>query len=181
MNLEQSFEAFYRQYYASMVSYCYHTFQISRPDSEDLVGEAFTQLWQQYRDFDNYSLPILIAWTRKTIRYLAYSYHRKQASAPVTVELGQWIAQEESQGTEASVDPMDDPISNEQVYQTYLNQIRRGLSRHQLRLFDCIIVGQHDITTAAKLLGMKENTVKVGLKRLRHKLKTDILPDLLNH
>ena len=181
MNLEQSFEAFYRQYYAQMVSYCYHTFQICQPDSEDLVDEAFTQLWQQYGEFDNYSLPVLIAWTRKTIRYLAYSYHRKEASAPIIVELGQWIAAEEAQGSDMVTELTDDPIQNEQAYQAYLHQIRAQLNSRQLRLFQCIIIEKNDVASTARLLGMKENTVKVGLKRLRHKLKNEILPDLLKN
>ena len=179
MNIEQSFEAFYRQYYDRMVSYCYHTFQISQPDSEDIANEAFTQLWQRWRDFDNHSLPVLIAWTRKTIQYMAYSFHRKEASTPTIVELGQWIASEELQGEDTVSYQMDEPLVNEETYQAYLCRIRSKLSSKQVRLFECIIVNQNDVPTAAKLLGMKENTVKVGLKRLRSKLKKEILPDVL--
>lgn len=180
MNPEISFAPFYKKYYARMLSYCFHTFRLSEQDAEDIVSDAFTELWQQWNELDAHSEPILLSWIRTTIKYQTYSFNRKKAKAPATVELGEWIASNPSQPPDSEpISLSDGDPSNELVYRTYLEVIRSKLNPKQLQLFECIIVEQNDISTAAGLLHMKENTVKVGLKRLRAKLRKDILPQLL--
>lgn len=180
MNREISFESFYRQYYAGTVSYCHHSFGIGESDAEDIVSDAFSELWRQWQRLDNHSSPILLAWIRKTVKYMAYSFNRKRAREPITVELGAWIAEEEEARPSADhASISEETAAEEQLYHTYLVSIRQRLSPKQRRLFDCVMVEHHDISTAAYLLGLKENTVKVGLRRLRAKLRRDILPDIL--
>lgn len=128
---------------------------------------------------DSHSEPILLAWIRKTVKYLSYSFNRQNAHRPPTVELGEWIASEGTQPTEPPPTTADSLTQDEQLYDAYLALIRPKLSPGQLQLFECIIVEHHSISSAAKLLHMKENTVKIGLKRLRAKLKREILPQIL--
>lgn len=179
MIVELSFEAFYRQYYDRMVSYCYHTYHIPDADAEDITGDAFAQLWQQWDILDRHSLPVLIAWMRKTIRYMAYSFNRKRSKEPITVELGDWITSEEAQADVSTLSVWEEPSDPDETYEKYISTIRTKLSSKQRLLFDYIMVEHRDVKTTAQILHMNENTVKVGLKRLRAKLRNEILPTIL--
>lgn len=176
MNPEISFDTFYIQYYSAMVSYCCHSFGLTGPDAEDAVGEAFTRLWSRWESIDPRTLPVLLAWIRKTVRNLSYDRNREIARKK-TVELGEWIAGEEA---DPSACLIEDIVFGEQLYQGYLEQIRNKLSPRQRLLFDCIVIRKMDIPAAAKLLNRKEHSVRVALYRLRKKLKTDILPEILS-
>ncbi len=83
-----------------MISYAVHSFGLTASDAEDIVSDAFTALWQQWKEMDSHTEPILLAWFRETVKYLSYSFNRQHASRPPTVELGEWIASEGTQPTE---------------------------------------------------------------------------------
>lgn len=176
MNPEIPFEAFYEKHYSAMVSYCSHSFGLQKQDAEDVVNEAFTRLWGRWETFDPHTEPALLAWTRKTIRFMSYDRNREIAETK-TVELGDWIAEEESSGS--GVYLAEDSVFTEILYQNYIDQIQKMLSPKQRLIFEYIILKKQDVPTVAKLLNRREHSVRVALSRLRSQLKNEILPEIL--
>ena len=109
---------------------------------------------------------------------MAYTYNRKKAKDPVVMEVGEWISHEDEQDIPNHNDTQDQFIDDEEVYLAYIDAVRQRLSPSQKAIYDCIIVNNNDVATAARILHMNENTVKVALKRLRKRIKDKILPDI---
>ena len=178
LNDELVFEDFYKLYYNKLLNYCTISFGIDESDAEDIVQNAFLALYQSWDSFDTHTEPGLFVWIRKTIKYMAYTYNRKKAKDPVVMEVGEWISHEDEQDIPNHDDTHDPFIDDEEVYLAYIDAVRQRLSPSQKAIYDCIIVNNNDVATAAKILHMNENTVKVALKRLRKRIKDKILPDI---
>ena len=191
--MEMQFEEFYRKYYSRMRRYCFQTFHrtmlreehLDDYDIDDIVSDAFAALAAAWDGMTTHTEAGLLCWIRKTVRNLTYSFHRKQASTPPTIELSLWLAAESEDPAMLTADPTQSAMqmaanSEEDIYQAYLSEIRKKLTGPQRSLFECIVIEKKSIPEAAKLLGMKKNTVKVSLCRLRQKLKKEILPKILN-
>ena len=178
LNHNLLFEDFYRLYYSRLLNYCIISFGIDESDAEDIVQNAFLSLYQSWDAFDTHTEPGLFVWMRKTIKYMAYTYNRKKAKNPVVIGIGEWISHEDEQNISSTNDIPDQFIDDEEIYLAYIDAVRQRLSPSQRAIYECIIVNKNDVATAAKILHMNENTVKVALKRLRKRIKDKILPDI---
>lgn len=180
LNPELLFEEFYKIYYNRFLNYCTISFGIDESDAEDIVQNAFLALYQSWDTFDTHTEPGLFVWMRKTIKYMVYTYNRKKAKDPVIIEVGEWISHEDEQDISDNSATPDQFTDDEEAYLAYIDAIRQRLSPSQKAIYECVIVNKNDVTTAAKILHMNENTVKVALKRLRKRIKDKILPDIFS-
>ncbi len=177
-NLEISFEAFYRKYFSRMVSYAHYMFGLPPSDAEDIAENAFIELLNRWSSLQTHTETGLLIWIRKTVKYMSYTLNRKKNKEPLILSLEEWITLEET--SDPCSFSLEDHFLNNEMFTQYLDEIRKYLNSKQLQLFEYAVVMQYDVPTTAKLLGLSNNTVKVSLKRLRAKLKNEILPEILN-
>ena len=177
-NVEIKFEDFYYKYFSKLFEWCVMTFAIEDHSAEDIVQNAFIALYQSCDSLETHTEPGLLVWMRKTIKYMVYSFNRQNARDPKIVDLDSWMAVENEQQYNDTADILDDAADDEGLYLEYLNTVRDELTPKQRAIFDCIIIEKNNVATAALILHMKENTVKVALKRLRRHIRKNILPKL---
>ena len=176
-NMEVSFEEFYRKHFSQMVGYCHVAANLDQADSEDIVQNAFVELYKHWNQLKTHTEPGLLVWIRNAVQLQTKAFFHKQSKAPITIELYDWIDLESSESTESY--RMEDLIAENDLYRTYMDQIPSYLSEKQRRIFECVMINQTDMKTAAKILNVKENTLKTSLRRLKHKIRTEILPLIL--
>ena len=175
--IEVSFEDFYKKYFSRLVGYCHAASRLDQADSEDLVQNAFLELYRHWDRLSTHTEPGLLGWMRKAIQLQTKTYFRKKSKEPVTLELYDWLDLESLETAESY--RMEDFIAENDQYRQYIDRIPAYLSEKQRKIFECVVIRQTDLKTAAKELNMKENSLKIALKRLKFKIRTEILPLIL--
>lgn len=186
---EIGFEAMHKKYYARLLrysAYVFHNFPIKNDhfhlfDAEDIVSDAFAELYVRWDQLPSHGEVGLLRWLRKTVKLKTYTFHRKQAAEPEKIELADWLDMGET-GWEGEMPDMlgrRDPAYDEFRLEAYVREIRKRLNPEQERLFDSVILQENTVGQAAESLRKKENTVRVELYRLRRKLRREILPEVL--
>lgn len=174
---ELTFDEFYRQFFAHFIHYCRAAFRVSPVDAEEIVEDAFVELWKHWSSLETHTEIGLQVWLTRSIRLLATAFFRKKSREPEAMDFEQLVEEAEKDPERRTT--AEDSVIERETYATYLKEIRARLNATERNLFDCVIVGQLTVRQTADRLHMKENTVKVSLCRLRKKLRERILPDLL--
>lgn len=186
---EIGFEALHEKYHARLLRYSAYVFykfplrndHFDRYDAEDIVSDAFAELYVRWEELPSHGEAGLLRWLRKTVKLKTYTFHRKQAAEPEKIELTDWLDMGET-GWEGDLPEMaeqTDPMDDEFRLAAYVREIKKRLDPEQKRLFDCVILQRRTVQQAAEILRKKENTVRVELYRLRRTLRKKILPEVL--
>lgn len=186
---EIGFEALHEKYHARLLRYSAYVFykfplrndHLDRYDAEDIVSDAFAELYVRWEELPSHGEAGLLRWLRKTVKLKTYTFHRKQAAEPEKIELTDWLNMGET-GWEGDLPEMaeqTDPMDDEFRLAAYVREIKKRLDPEQKRLFDCVILQRRTVQQAAEILRKKENTVRVELYRLRRTLRKKILPEVL--
>ena len=176
MNQKITFDEFYKRYYSDMMSYCCSQYKIDHHSAEEIVDDSFLLLCKQWDDFETHTEMGLLAWTRRTLRNLSNSFLRKKK--PVIISLEHWVDLDDLQ-YDSTVEYIIQKEGDEKLYNEYLDAIKTRLTKKEWRLFECVIISRNSIKNTAEILQMNENTVKTSLKRLRTKLRVNVLPKIL--
>ena len=65
-----TFEQLYRQYYADILLYARYSLNNPEETAKDITSDAFTKLLGKWSDFNPKTSGALIAWLRKTARFI---------------------------------------------------------------------------------------------------------------
>lgn len=186
---EIGFEALHEKYHARLLRYSAYVFykfplrndHFDRYDAEDIVSDAFAELYVRWEELPSHGEAGLLRWLRKTVKLKTYTFHRKQAAEPEKIELTDWLDMGETgwEGEMPEMAEQTDPMDDEFRLAAYVREIKKRLDPEQKRLFDCVILQRRTVQQAAEILRKKENTVRVELYRLRRTLRKKILPEVL--
>lgn len=176
MQSDMSFDEFFKKRWNSTVVYCRDTYKISHQDSEDIAQEAFTELWNKWDTLNSHMEFVLLRWIRTTTRYIVYHHNRKKGKEPTIVPLEDWLLLEEL----GELAPLYSPelTKDADAYEKYIQWIRSELTPKQWMIFESIVLHENEISTTAKLLNMRVNTVSVYWLRIKNKIKKEILPNI---
>ncbi len=126
--------------------------------AEDLVSEAFLEVWHRASRFEGRSSAL--AWLLAIARFKALSALRRRPHEELPEE------------ADAIADPADDPESATQKRDEseILRKCLNALSASHREIIDLVYYHQQSVAEVAKIIGIPENTVKTrmfyGRKRL---------------
>lgn len=177
VSLEMTYEQFYEKYFYFFVDYCKaHSFT---DEPEDIVEDAFAELWEHWDSLNSHAEFVLFKWVKEAIALIVKAYYRKRAKYPVFVESNEQIDKNYPQTANDFELSLEDDIIEKETYQYYLNEVRKRLSPKDCQLFDCIMIKKMSIKETAARLSKSEKAVSVGATRLRAKLRSRILPEII--
>ena len=174
MQKEIEFEEFYDKYHDYFLNVCQFVYSINYHDSEDIIQNTFMELLKKWCSFSTHTEKGLFIWTSKTVKYMSYSFNRKKNKTPIILDFQDWYISDQSLPCYYLV-----ARDENQLFLSYIKNIRNMLSEKELLIFDCIMIGQTPPIIAAEHLKINLNTLKKRLKKLRKKLNDDILPTII--
>lgn len=174
---EIAYEPFFEKYYFRYVNYC--NARSSGEDAEDIVMEAFAELWKHWDELDSHAEFVLCSWIKKAIALISKAHYRKRAKDPAFVELDGPTDEGHPRELQDPAPSVEDRVVENETYRQYLAEINKRLSPTDRDLFDCIVLREMSIRETAKVLSKSEKAVSVGVTRLRAKLRDRILPEIL--
>ena len=132
------------------------------PDDEvqDITGDAFVLLLESWSKLENKNHSGLLAWIRKTARFLVYNHNRKKRILPTV-----------------SLDDIND-ISTQYFYMDWeicndmLSLIKSKLNENEYRLFSDIVIKRKSFPLIAKEMNLTVNALYVRWSRLRKKIQS---------
>ncbi len=157
---EIDFSAFFKEYYPLVRAYCIARFCIDGYDADDLVSQAFVDLWEQWDNFKESLPPSIYSWLCLRSRSLFIDEYRKRKRAPDEVEYN-----EELHGI-----PDIDSAVEDESYQAYVAEIRSRLGERENEIFTAIVEKSLGIDKTAEMLGMTRSGTLTAWYRLRTKL-----------
>lgn len=156
---EITFEELYRKYSPDLFLYVSIKLNHTKEVAEDITNEAFVLLLEKWEIFNPKSYPALIAWLRKTARFLSYNFNRKTKQIS-TVPLNNMIENKNIK------DPLTDYLCCEDIY-----RILQNLTEEEYQLFENIVFDNHSIKQTALIMNINPNTLKVRWFRLKNKIR----------
>lgn len=156
---ELTFEQLYRQYYADILLYARYSLNNPEETAKDITSDAFTKLLGKWSDFNPKTSSALIAWLRKTARFLTYNHNRKEQKLP-TIPLED-ITDHEDQTT--SIETC--------TYEEHIKHIKNELTEEEFHLFEQIVIYNRTISQIAEKMNISSNTLKVRWFRLKKKIR----------
>lgn len=177
VSLEMTYEQFYKKYFHRFVDYCKVRAFTNEP--EDIVEDAFAALWEHWDRLDSHAEFVLFDWVKKAIALIVKAYYRKRANTPVFAEFNEQIDEDYPQIAKGFTLSLEDEIVENETFQYYLDEIKKRLSPKDCELFDCIIIKKMSIKETAARLSKSEKAISVGISRLRKKLRSRILPEVI--
>lgn len=177
VSLEMTYEQFYEKYFFRFVDYCKIHKLTNEP--EDIVEDAFAALWEHWDRLESHAEFVLFDWVKKAIALITKAYYRKRAKNPIFVEFNEQIEEGYPQIAKDLEPSLEDDIVENETYQYYLDEIKKHLSTKECQLFDCIILKKMSIRDTAACLSKSEKAVSVSITRLRKKLRSRILPEVI--
>ncbi len=154
-----SFEELYRRHATDLFLYVFHTLNHPKEVAEDITSEAFISLFEKWDEFKPKHYPAMVAYLRKTVRFLSYNYNRKEQHLP-TVSL------DEISDQGYRFDPLGDSI-----YEEHLKRIRQYTTSEEYQLFEDIVIRNYPLKKIAVSMNVSVGALKVRWFRLKKKLQ----------
>ena len=131
------------------------------PDDEvqDITGDAFVLLLEAWSNLESKKPSGLIAWTRKTARFLVYNHNRKKRILPI-------VSFNDINDIATQYFYMDWEICNDM-----LELIKSKLNENEYRLFSEIVIKRKSFPLIAKEMNLTVNALYVRWSRLRKKIQ----------
>ena len=132
------------------------------PDDEvqDITGDAFVLLLEAWSNLESKKPSGLIAWTRKTARFLVYNHNRKKRILPI-------VSFNDINDIATQYFYMDWEICNDM-----LELIKSKLNENEYRLFSEIVIKRKSFPLIAKEMNLTVNALYVRWSRLRKKIQS---------
>ena len=132
------------------------------PDDEvqDITSDAFVLLLEAWSNLESKNPSGLIAWTRKTARFLVYNHNRKKQILPI-------VSFNDINDIATQYFYMDWEICNDM-----LELIKSKLNENEYRLFSEIVIKRKSFPLIAKEMNLTVNALYVRWSRLRKKIQS---------
>lgn len=159
----KDFEDFLINTYDIMVAYCKSHGQ-SHEDSEEIVNDAYNRMWRVWDECADRESLGRKKWLYNTIDNIIRERKRKHELQTYDIDMYIDI-----------IDNGDDDelkIAFENFkYDIYTNRAEKVLSKSEYEIFDQIVIKQRTYKEASDELGIREDTVRARMMRMREKIK----------
>lgn len=169
-----SFDEIYHLKYKDIYHYCYYNMKYNKCDAEDIANDVFVVFYEIWNDFNPKNELTVSKWLYKTAYNMVLNHNKRKHYYVNTVDYDDAVS-------EVSTDQIDilstnnvAEWENSENFRQRIIEIKRYLSHTQYEIFYFSIINGYSNSEIARILDMKENTVKVSLHRIRSKLKKSL-------
>ena len=156
---ELTFDEFYLLHREDIFYYVQKMSGLPNEEVQDITSDAFVILLQSWSTLTSKTQHGLLAWMRKTARFLIYNLNHKKRLLPT-------ISLDDVSDISTQYFYMDWEICNEM-----LGLIKNKLNENEYRLFSEIVIKRKSFPLIAKEMNLTVNALHVRWSRLRKKIQ----------
>lgn len=168
-----SFDEAYRLKYKDIYRYCYYNIRYDKSETEDVANDVFVALYEIWDAFDPKEETSVTKWLYKTAHNMVMNHNKMKRRQMNTVDYDDNLLNGCEQIESLSANDISE-WEKDESFRIRVDEIKRILSKSQYEIFSLSMIEEYSNAEIAKILGLKENTVKVNLHRIRSKLKRSL-------
>ena len=162
----ETFEALYRDYFASIYNYIYFRLG-NHTEAEDLTADIFMRAYEYWGSFDEQKGAVR-SWLGGIARNMVNTHFRKKMSKPQVVDISDLL-----DPVRADVN-IEDDYQNKEAAELLLLQMNKLPEQHRELLAMKYFLGMTN-RDIAKTTGMSESSVGVTVYRILGRLRKELL------
>ena len=167
-----TYEEIYKKYRKRIEAYCeYRLDGCGTGNAEDLASEVFLLLYQKWEGMTSHEEAHVLKWLYSAALQKLKESRRNSEQAEVL------LLEAQALGAEAEAIFDADRVTEDLIYEKYLQRIKAVLKDRDLQTFEMKVERQYTMAQIAAALGEKTITVKIRWCRVQHILKKEI-PEL---
>lgn len=170
VSTEKSYEEIYLENFNRMVWYC-HYMRVSDCTvelAEDIVQNAFLELYGKWNLLKSHDELLLIAWLRRTIRNMLFNIIRNKKNKPYMVNYEDCLFDKNLSYNETF------ECERGHSFAEYVAYIKDHISDEEYALFSLYVIENLSLVQIASMTKTNPSTVKTRWRRLSIKLRNMI-------